>query len=77
MEQLGDDLLAGAMLAGNEHVGIGGADLRDEFEHRLHGRRADHELRHAFGAEQAVFEFKLARAAQGLMQLGMNANERD
>jgi hypothetical protein len=40
VQQLGDDLLAGAVLAGDEHVGVGGADLRDQFEHRLHGGRA-------------------------------------
>ena len=75
MQQLGDDLLAGAVLAGDEHVGVGGADLRDEFQHRLHGRRAGDELRHAFGAQQAVLQFQLAGAAQGLVQLGVHADE--
>ena len=77
MEQLGDDLLAGAVFAGDEYVGVGRPDLRDQLEHRLHGGRAGDELRHAFGAEQAVFEFELARAAQGLMQLGVDADERE
>jgi hypothetical protein len=62
VEQVGDDFFAGAVLAGNEHVGVGGADLRDEFEHRLHGGRAERSLRHAFGAEQAILEFELAIA---------------
>ena len=75
MKQLGDDLLAGAVLAGDEHVGVRGADLRDQLQHRLHGRRASHELRHAFAAQQTVFHLQLARAAQRLMQLGMNANQ--
>ena len=77
MQQLGHDLLAGAMLAGDEHVGVGGSDLRDQFEHRLHGGRAGHKLRHAFGAQQAVFHLQLARAAQRLVQLGVHANQAD
>ena len=77
VQQLGDDLLAGAVLAGDEHVGVRGPDLRDQFEHRLHGGRAGHELRHAFGAQQAIFQFQLARAAQRLVQLGVNADQRD
>jgi hypothetical protein len=36
-----------------------------------------HELRHAFGAQQTVFQFKLAGAAQGLAQLGMDADQRE
>ena len=63
VQQLGDNLLAGAVLAGDEHVGVGGADLRDQLEHRLHGGRAGDELRHAFGAEQAIF--KLQAGARG------------
>ncbi len=74
MEQLGDDLLAGAVFAGDEHVGVGGADLRDQFQDRLHGGSAGDELRHAFGAQQAVFELQLAGAAQGLVQLGVDAD---
>ena len=77
MQQLGDDLLAGAVLAGDEHVGVGRPDLRDQFQHRLHGGRAGDKLRHAFGAQQAVFQFQLARAAQRLVQLGVNADQRE
>ena len=63
------------MLAGDEDVGIGGSDLRNQFEHRLHGGRAGHKLRHALGAQQAVFELQLARAAQRLVQLGVHADQ--
>ena len=38
---------------------------------------AGDEVGHAFGAQQAVFEFKLARAAQSLVQLGVDADEGD
>ena len=50
VEELGDNLLAGTMLAGDEHVGVGGTDLRNQFKHGLHGRRAGDKLRHAFRA---------------------------
>jgi len=77
VKQLGDDLLAGAVFPGDKHVGVRGADLCDELEHRLHGWCASHEFRHAFSAEQAVFEFKMAGAAEGVVKLCMNANEGD
>ena len=67
VQQLGDDLFAGAVFAGDEHVGVGGANLGDQLQHRLHRGRAGDKVRHAFGAQQAVFEFELARAAQGLV----------
>jgi hypothetical protein len=76
VKQLGDDFLAGAVLAGDKHVGVGRANLRDQLQHRLHGRRASHKLRHAFGTEQAILQLQLASAAQGMMQLGVHANER-
>ena len=38
VEELGDDLFAGAVFAGDEDVGVGGTDLRDELEDRLHVR---------------------------------------
>jgi hypothetical protein len=76
VEKLGDDLLAGAVLAGDEHVGIGGADLGDQLEDGLHRRRAGNELRHAFRAEQAIFKFKLACAAQGMVELSVHPDER-
>ena len=77
MEQLGHNLFAGTVLAGDEDIGVGGTDLGDEFENRLHIGRARNELRHPFRAEQAVFEFELTRSAQGLVQLSMNADDRD
>ena len=75
MQQLGHNLLARTVFAGDEDVGVGRADLRNQFQHRLHGRRAGDKLRHAVGAQQAVLQFQLARAAQGLMQLGVHADQ--
>ena len=69
--------LPGTVFAGDEHVGVGRPDLRDQLEHRLHGGRAGHKLRHAFGAKQAVLEFQLAGAAQRLAQFGVDAHQRD
>ena len=48
VDGLGDDLLAGARLAGDEHGGVGGGDPRHEIEDPLHLGRAGHD---AAGAE--------------------------
>ena len=77
MEQFGHDFLAGAVFAGDEYVGVGRADLGDQFENGLHRRRAGDELRHAFGAEQAILHLELPRAPQRLVQFGVHADEAD
>ena len=64
MQKLGNNLLAGTVLAGDQDVRVRGADLRDQLEHRRHCRRAGNKLRHAFRAQQAVFQLQLARPAQ-------------
>jgi hypothetical protein len=77
VKELGDDLLAGAVLAGDEHVRVRRANLRDEFEDRLHGGCAGDEFRHTFRAEKPVFKLELAGTAQGLMQFGVHLDETD
>ena len=37
VERPGDHSFAGAVLAGDQHVGVGRADARDQLQHRLHG----------------------------------------
>jgi hypothetical protein len=44
MQQARDDALAGAVLAQDEHVGIGGRDAAQLLQHRLHRRRLGNEL---------------------------------
>ena len=51
--------------------------MRDQLKDRLHVGCAGNELGHAFGAKQAILQLKLARAAQGLMQFGMDADQRN
>src|ERR1035438_3407915 len=77
MEQLGNYFLAGAMLAGDENIGIRRANLTNQLKHGLHGGSASDKLGHAFSAEEAIFKFELTGATQSMMQLGVNANERD
>ena len=77
MQKLGNDLFAGAMFAGDEHIGIGRAHLRDQFKYWLHRGRARDEFRHAFCAEQPVLELKMTRPAQSLMQFSVHTDEAD
>ena len=67
VQELGNNLLAGPMLAGNQDVGVGWSHLGNEFQHRAHGGRTGDEFGHAFGAQQPVFELQLPGPAQGLM----------
>ena len=72
---MGDDFFAGAGLAGDEDVGIRGADRFDEIEHGLHaGRVRDHEGQ-AFGAEEAVFGFEALPAAEGVAEFDLSFDD--
>ena len=53
MERLRYHLLAGPVLAGDQHVGIGGTNASHELEDGLHCGRGGDELRSAFGAKHA------------------------
>ena len=72
---LRNDLLAGAMLTCYQHVGVRWADLRNQFQYRLHRGRRRNELRHAFGAQQAVLKLQLPRPAQRLVQFRVHADQ--
>jgi hypothetical protein len=77
VQQLGHDLFAGAMFAGDEHVGVRRTHLRNEFQNWLHGGSASHKLRHPLGAQQAILELQLPGPPQSRMQLRMNPDQRD
>ena len=47
--------LAGAVFAGDEHVGVRGADSRQQFQHGLHRPRLRNQRRQPLGPQQFVF----------------------
>ncbi len=77
VQQLGHDLLARAVLSGDQNVGVRRPHLRNQLQHRLHRRRPGHELRQALGPQQAVLHLQLPRPPQRLVQLGMDADQAD
>ncbi len=75
MQSLRHDFFAGAMFAGDQHIGVGRANTRDGLQHGLHGRCGGDEFRTAFGAQQARFGFQLLRPLQGAMQFDLGAQD--
>ncbi len=55
MEGARHEALAGAVLASDQHGGVGGPDARDDVENGLHRRRSGDHRRRALVAEDAVF----------------------
>ena len=70
-----DELLAGAVLAGDEHVRVRRADALHEAQHGLHRRAVgdDLDLRRRVAAERAVLALEPLRAAQRPAQLDLRA----
>ena len=58
MDGLRDDFLARAVLAGDEHVSVGGADARNHLQHRLHGARFGDERGQSVGPQEAVLRLQ-------------------
>ena len=77
VEGLGYHFLAGAVLAGDEDVGVGGADARDELEDGVHGGGGGDEVGGVGdpGAEDAVFGFEPLGAAVGAVELDLLAED--
>ncbi len=75
VEPSGDDLLAGAVFAGDERVGVGRSDALHEAQQRLHGGRPGDELRRALGAQGAVLALQPLAAADGLSQLDLGGQQ--
>ncbi len=78
MHRLRDHAFAGAMLAGDQHVGSGWPDASDHFEDRTHRRRIRDHRDAGFGcAQQAVLIFQTLAAAQRRAQLHLRADRAD
>ena len=72
-----DHVLARAVLAGDQDVGVRGRNPRNQIHHRLHRRRFGDQRRAALGLQQAVFGFEALAAAQCARQLDMRADAGD
>ncbi len=66
VQRLGDNFLAGARLARNEHVGVRRPDARDHLQHRTHGLRLRDQGRNSVGSQQAVLGLQAQAAANGV-----------
>ena len=72
MQGLRHQPLAGAVFAGNQHVGIGRADARNHIQHRPHGRRLRDQLWETLGAQGPVFLLEPLPFAQRAPQLDLS-----
>jgi hypothetical protein len=72
-----DDALAGAVLSGDEHVGVGGSDSGHQFENGAHRRRLREQVGGRLVAQRAVLGLQALTAPNGARQLGLRADDRD
>src|SRR5437016_13046162 len=77
VQPAGDDLLASAVLAQDEHVGVRRADALHQLEHRLHGGRLGDQLGEALPAQRTVFALELLTATQRPTELDLGAECRE
>ena len=75
VQRLRDQALAGAVLAGDQDVGVGGADARDHLQHRLHRRGVRDQVRLAVAAQHQVLGFEPLAAAQRARQLDLRPHD--
>ena len=75
MKRLRDYFFAGAMLAGDQDVGVRRSNARNRLQNRLHGGCGSDEFGPAFGAQQACFGFQLLGSLQSAIQLDLCAQD--
>ena len=76
MQRLRDDFLAGAVLSGDQNIGVGRSDAGDRFQHGLHGRRVGNEFGPALGAEQSILRLQAFGLLQSATQFDLGAKDR-
>ena len=75
VQGLGHQALAGAVLAGDQDVGVGRTDARDHLQHRLHRRRVRDQVRLPVAAQHQVLGFEPLAAAQRPRQLDLRPHD--
>jgi hypothetical protein len=73
VQPLRHDLLAGAVLAADQHVGVGRRHARHQLDHWPHRDRLGDHLRHTVPPQHPVFVLEAAGAPQGAPQLDLSA----
>ena len=76
-QRLRDQRLAGAVLAGDEDVGVGGTDAGDDLQDRPHRRRLGQDGRAAVGLQRLVGGLELPAAPDRPTELGLRADDRE
>ena len=76
VQPLRDELLARAVLAGDEHVRVGRPDALHQLQNRLHLRRLGDHLRQMVAAEQLVLRLEPLRASQRAAELDLRREDR-
>ena len=75
VQRLRDHALAGAVLAGDQHVGIRRPDALNQLEHRPHGRRLGDQQRPHVRLQRSVLGFEPLLPAQRARQLDLRADD--
>ena len=75
VQGLRDDFLARAVLAGDEHVGVRGSDLRDHVQDGLHRSRLRDQGRQTVAAQDFVLHLQAALAPERPRQFGLCADD--
>ena len=75
VQRLRHQPLAGAVFAGDQHVGVRGSHARNDVEHGAHGRRLRDELGEPFGAQRVIFGFEALAFAQGAAKLDLRLED--
>ena len=75
VQRLRHHFLAGAGLAGDQHVRVRRPHARDQLQHRLHGRRLGDQRGPLVAAQQPVLGFQAQALAQRLAQLDLRAHD--
>src|SRR5436309_2005097 len=74
VQHLGYNLFAGAMFAGNQHVGIGRTNLGNGIHYRTHGRGRSNKDGASLSAEKPVLCFETLTLPPGLVELSVDAD---
>jgi hypothetical protein len=75
MQGARDNFFSGAMLTGDENVGVGRADAGNGIENRLHERSGGNELGTSLGLQQAILGSQPFGALQGAAKVDLGADD--
>ncbi len=77
VERARDHFFSGAVLAGDEDVGVRRADARDQVQHRTHRGGFGDQRRASIGAQETILGFEALAFAQSLRKLDLSFQDRE